>query len=94
MSTPLLSPFLSLASYQTPEAFGELASKKGGLHVIEIISATMEIILSASSTSDGTVLCVHAKVMAGSSSVSVTVRSTDQALSQRLCDFFARSLSK
>jgi hypothetical protein len=61
--------------------------------VIEIISATMEAILSAT-TADGTILCVHAKVLAGSSAIAVTVRCADRPLSQRLCDFLAKAMSK
>jgi hypothetical protein len=76
---------------QTPEAFGKLASERAGFHVIEIIGSTMEVILSGSSPT-GTLVCLHAKILAGSSSATFTVRSSDKQLSQSLCDFFTKEV--
>jgi len=77
---------------RTPEAFGAATSRACGLHVIEIIGKTMEVILAATHGASGTVACVHAKIAVGGTVV-VTVRSTNPNLSAAMCEFIPAALT-
>ena len=83
------------SSVRSPEAFAGAATSAAGLHVVEVISKTLEVILAAELGSGGAavVVCVHAKVMPGSGVVIITARSPDKALAAALAQFLATAIA-
>ena len=79
------------------EAFGAAASSAAGLHVVEIIPKTLEVILAAelpgAAGGAATSVCVHAKVMPGSGVVVITARSPSKPLAAALGEFLAKAIA-
>jgi len=75
---------------RSPETFGTFASSLG-LHVIEVIGKTAEVICAAECAN--LVICMHAKVNPGGL-VAVTTRASDAALATALCEFISRVVEK